>query len=144
MWLTDLGPAFTLEDAREAGLRKEQVYALLAQGEIERVGRGVYVGPDVLEPAFVSIAAATAIRGDAALPNDAPSQIALQLSQKRLSLVSGYEIAQRAAAVHAMKLDIDSCQCVPALIGRPKSRTKTGGVHRIRVFGVFGRSENFP
>jgi len=65
--MTDLAPAFTLEDAREAGLRKEQVYALLEQGEIERVGRGVYIRPDVLEPAFVSIAAATAIRGDATL-----------------------------------------------------------------------------
>jgi hypothetical protein len=65
--IIDLAPAFTLEDAREAGLRKDQVYALLEQGEIERVGRGVYVHPDLLDPAFMLIAAATAIRGDATL-----------------------------------------------------------------------------
>lgn len=45
--MTDLLPAFTLEDAREAGLRKDEVYAQLKQGEIERVGRGVYVRHDL-------------------------------------------------------------------------------------------------
>lgn len=65
--MIDLAPAFTLEDAREAGLRKDQVYGLLEQREIERVGRGVYVRPDVIEPAFISLAAATTVRGDATL-----------------------------------------------------------------------------
>lgn len=67
MPMIDLAPAFTLEDARAAGLRKDQVYALLEQGEIERVGRGVYVRPDVIAPAFLSLAAATTVRGDATL-----------------------------------------------------------------------------
>ena len=63
----DLAPAFTLENAREAGLRKGQIYALLEQGEIERAGRGVYVRPHVIEPAFLSLAAATTVRADATL-----------------------------------------------------------------------------
>ena len=63
----DLASAFTLENAREAGLRKDQIYALLEQGEIERVGRGVYVRPDVIEPALMLIAAATTVRIDATL-----------------------------------------------------------------------------
>lgn len=63
----DLAPAFTLENAREAGLRKDQIYALLEQGAIERVGRGVYVRPDVIEPSLMSLAAATAVRKDATL-----------------------------------------------------------------------------
>ena len=67
MSVTNLAPAFTLENAREAGLRKDQVYALLEQGEIERVGRGVFVRPDVIEPALLSLAAATTIRADATL-----------------------------------------------------------------------------
>lgn len=65
--IIDLAPAFTLQDAREAGLRKDQVYTLLEQGEVERVGRGVYVRPEILDPAFMSLAAATALRGDATL-----------------------------------------------------------------------------
>ncbi|MEO7146624.1 MAG: type IV toxin-antitoxin system AbiEi family antitoxin domain-containing protein [Terrimesophilobacter sp.] len=67
MTASDLAPAFTLENARKAGLRKDQVYTLLEQGEVERVGRGIYVRPDMLDPAFVLIAAATAIRGEATL-----------------------------------------------------------------------------
>lgn len=62
-----LAPAFTLADARKAGLSKEQVYSLLDRDEIERVGRGVYVRPDVIPPAFLSLAAATALREDATL-----------------------------------------------------------------------------
>lgn len=65
--MIDLVPAFTLETAREAGLRKDQVYALLEKGEIERAGRGVYVRPDVIEPAYTSLAAATALREDSTL-----------------------------------------------------------------------------
>lgn len=67
MAVNELAPAFTLEDAREAGLSKDQVYSLLDRGEIERVGRGVYVRPDVIPPAFTALAAATALRDDATL-----------------------------------------------------------------------------
>ncbi|MBG0740526.1 type IV toxin-antitoxin system AbiEi family antitoxin domain-containing protein [Paeniglutamicibacter antarcticus] len=65
--VADLAPVFTLGDARHAGLRKDQVYDLLANGEIERVGRGVYLRPDRIEPAFASLAAATAVREEATL-----------------------------------------------------------------------------
>lgn len=63
----DLAPAFTLEDARKAGMRKDEVYALLERGEIERVGRGVYVRHGELDPALLQLAAATTIRDDATL-----------------------------------------------------------------------------
>lgn len=63
----ELAPAFTLQDAREAGLTKDQVYSLLGREEIERVGRGVYVRPDALQPALTALAAATALREDATL-----------------------------------------------------------------------------
>jgi hypothetical protein len=44
--MLDLLPsAFTLADARDAGLRKDQVYGLLATGSIERVARGAFVKP---------------------------------------------------------------------------------------------------
>ena len=67
MLVADLAPVFTLGDARTAGLRKDQIYDLLANGEIERVGRGVYLRPDQIEPAFASLAAATAVREEATL-----------------------------------------------------------------------------
>lgn len=67
MSVNELGPVFTLEDAREAGLSKDQVYSLLDRDEIERVGRGVYVRPDVVPPAFIALAAATALSDDATL-----------------------------------------------------------------------------
>lgn len=41
---------FTLDDARAAGVRKDQVYDMLAAGEIERVGRGVYLRPGRCRP----------------------------------------------------------------------------------------------
>lgn len=63
----ELAPAFTLEDARAAGFTKDQVYSLLDRDEIERVGRGVYVRPEVIPPAFTALAAATALRDDATL-----------------------------------------------------------------------------
>lgn len=63
----ELAPAFTLEDARAAGFTKDQVYSLLERDEIERVGRGVYVRPEVLQPAFTALAAATALREEATL-----------------------------------------------------------------------------
>ena len=61
MSIRDLAPAFTLEDARALGLTKDQVYSLLERDEIERVGRGVYVRPEALQPAFTMLAAATAL-----------------------------------------------------------------------------------
>lgn len=67
MSVGELAPAFTLEDAREAGLSKDQVYSLLDREEIERVGRGVYVRPDVIPPVFTALAAATTLREDATL-----------------------------------------------------------------------------
>lgn len=67
MAVNKLAPAFTLEDAREAGLSKAQVYSLLGRDEIERVGRGVYVRPDVIPPALIALAAATALRDNATL-----------------------------------------------------------------------------
>ncbi|MDH6277787.1 putative transcriptional regulator of viral defense system [Aurantimicrobium minutum] len=67
MSIRGLAPVFTLEDARAAGLTRDQVYSLLERDEIERVGRGVYVCPEVLQPAFTALAVATAIREDATL-----------------------------------------------------------------------------
>lgn len=67
MLIRDLAPAFTLEDARAAGFTKDQVYSLLERDEIERVGRGLYVRPEVLQPALTMLAAATALREDATL-----------------------------------------------------------------------------
>ena len=67
MPIRDLAPAFTLEDARAAGFTKDQVYSLLERDEIERVGRGLYVRPEVLQPALTMLAAATALREDATL-----------------------------------------------------------------------------
>ena len=67
MSIRELAPAFTLEDAREAGFSKDQVYSLLGRDEIERVGRGVYVRPDLVPPAFTALAAATALRAEATL-----------------------------------------------------------------------------
>ena len=63
----ELAPAFTLEDAREAGLSKDQVYSLLDRDEIERVGRGVFVRPDAIPPAFIALAVATRLHSDATL-----------------------------------------------------------------------------
>lgn len=67
MLTANLAPVFTLEDARAFGLRKDQVYAMLTRGEIERAGRGVYVRPDEIDPAFAALASATAARGEATL-----------------------------------------------------------------------------
>lgn len=65
--MTALRPVFTLDDATASGLRKDQVYAMVADGQIERIGRGVYARPDVIDPAFVSLSAATLVRADATL-----------------------------------------------------------------------------
>ncbi|WFP17250.1 type IV toxin-antitoxin system AbiEi family antitoxin domain-containing protein [Citricoccus muralis] len=68
MPISELIPAaFTLEDARSVGLTKEHVYSLLQRDEIERVERGVYLRPDVIQPELTAIAIVTALRGDATL-----------------------------------------------------------------------------
>lgn len=56
-----LPSAFTLADAREAGFSKDRIYTLLAAGEIERLGRGVFVKANTLDPSLEPLAAATAI-----------------------------------------------------------------------------------
>lgn len=63
----NLAPVFTLGDARASGVRKDQVYKMLAEGEIERIGRGVYLRPALIDPAFASLAAATAVRRESTL-----------------------------------------------------------------------------
>jgi predicted transcriptional regulator of viral defense system len=60
-------PVLSLASAGQAGLRKDQVYALVEAGKLERVGRGVYVDPDRIDPAWTSLAAATARKPDATL-----------------------------------------------------------------------------
>lgn len=65
--LSNLAPAFTLADARAAGLPKEQIYQLLDRGEVERIGRGVYLRPYTIDPAYETLAAATAVQPDATL-----------------------------------------------------------------------------
>ncbi|GLY64354.1 type IV toxin-antitoxin system AbiEi family antitoxin domain-containing protein [Amycolatopsis taiwanensis] len=65
--MIDLAPVFTLDDARAAGVRKDQVCDMLAAGEIERVGRGVYLRPHAVDPACASLAAATAVRAPATM-----------------------------------------------------------------------------
>jgi predicted transcriptional regulator of viral defense system len=55
-------PVFTLEAARTAGLSKDRVYRMVEAGEVERVGRGVYVRPDMIDPTLAPLAAATAVQ----------------------------------------------------------------------------------
>ncbi len=65
--MTEPAVAFTLADAQSCGLRKDQVYSMLKSGDLERVGRGVYLRPGVIDPAFESLAAATAVRPGATM-----------------------------------------------------------------------------
>lgn len=60
-------PAFTLADARTAGISKDQLYRMVERGEIDRVGRGVFVRPEDLDPSLLPLAAATALRPTATL-----------------------------------------------------------------------------
>lgn len=62
MGAIELAPAFTLRDARAAGIRKDQVYDMLVRGEIERVGRGAFLRFEMIDPALGTIAAATAVQ----------------------------------------------------------------------------------
>jgi predicted transcriptional regulator of viral defense system len=54
--------AFTLAAARAAGLSKDQLYRMVERGEVDRVGRGVYVRPDLLDPTVAALAAATVVK----------------------------------------------------------------------------------
>lgn len=67
MMVDELAPAFTLAQARAVGLRKDQVYALRDAGQIEKVGHGVYLRPDAIDPVYASLAAATALHKTATL-----------------------------------------------------------------------------
>lgn len=60
-------PVLTLASAAKAGLRKDQVYALVKSGELERIGRGVFVDPSRIDPAWASLAAASALKPEATL-----------------------------------------------------------------------------
>ncbi|HRC64707.1 MAG: type IV toxin-antitoxin system AbiEi family antitoxin domain-containing protein [Actinomycetales bacterium] len=60
-------PVLTLSSAAQAGLRKDQIYALTESGELERIGRGVFVDPTRIDPAWTSLAAATALKPAATL-----------------------------------------------------------------------------
>ena len=57
----------TLEQSRAVGLSKDQVYRMVESGQLERIGRGVYVRPGLIDPAFESLAAATALQPAATL-----------------------------------------------------------------------------
>lgn len=60
-------PVLTLARAANAGLRKDQIYALVEAGKLERIGRGVFVDPDRVDPAWASLAAASALKPAATL-----------------------------------------------------------------------------
>lgn len=64
---TALPATFTLRDALLAGVQKHHVYTLLEQGELERVGRGVYMRPGAIDPAFAALAAASVAQESATL-----------------------------------------------------------------------------
>lgn len=55
-------PAFTVEEARTAGLSKDRLYRMVETGEVDRVGRGVYVRPDLVDPTVAALAAATVVK----------------------------------------------------------------------------------
>ena len=60
-------PAFTLADARAAGISKDHIYDLLNRGDLERIARGVFVRADAIDPSLVTLAAATAVHQTATL-----------------------------------------------------------------------------
>lgn len=57
----------TLAEARAAGVRKDEVYRMVESGELERMGRGVYIRPNLIDPAVAPLAAATAARPESTL-----------------------------------------------------------------------------
>ncbi|WP_129789119.1 type IV toxin-antitoxin system AbiEi family antitoxin domain-containing protein [Promicromonospora panici] len=65
--MTSSSAVLTLDDARAAGLRKDQVYRMVQSGELERVARGVFIRPDLIDPTLIPLAAATALRPQATM-----------------------------------------------------------------------------
>jgi len=59
--------AITLRDARSNGIRKDQVYRMLETGELERIGRGVFVRPGMIDPAIAALTAASLLQPQATL-----------------------------------------------------------------------------
>ena len=50
----------TIETARSAGLTKDRLYAQVATGQLERIGRGVYIDPESIDLSLANLAGATA------------------------------------------------------------------------------------
>jgi predicted transcriptional regulator of viral defense system len=50
----------TIASARAQGLTKDHLYAQVRNGTLERVGRGVFIDPNALDPTLWSLAAASA------------------------------------------------------------------------------------
>ena len=57
----------TLGSARAAGLRKDEVYRMMRAGELERIGRGVYIRPGQIDPGLTSLAGAAAVKPEATM-----------------------------------------------------------------------------
>jgi predicted transcriptional regulator of viral defense system len=132
--MINLAPAFSLKNAREAGLRKDQVYALLDQGEIERVGRGLHVRPDVIEPALLSLAAATTTRAYATLcltsalvHHDLSDAIAFDLGialPRRTRHLDG--LANASYSAERTIVDCASASCIRRAVTLPTRRSVVG------------------
>lgn len=65
--MVEIPVAFSAAQARMAGVGKGRLRLLVENGEVERVGRGVYIRPDSIDPTFASLAAATVVRSQATL-----------------------------------------------------------------------------
>jgi len=50
----------TLAAAHSAGITKDRLYAQVAAGRLERVGRGVYIDPEAIDLSLANLAGATA------------------------------------------------------------------------------------
>jgi predicted transcriptional regulator of viral defense system len=58
MDLDELRPVFRLDEAVSVGFSKEHIYRLRNAGEIEGVGRGVFLIPNSIDPSVVPLAVA--------------------------------------------------------------------------------------
>ena len=67
MALSESVQVITLAEARAAGVRKDDVYRMVESGELERMGRGVYIRPGLIDPTIAPLAAATAARPESTL-----------------------------------------------------------------------------
>ena len=57
-----LPASFTLSQSRSLGWSKDAVYALVDAGQLDRVGRGVFVDAARLDPSLSALAGATAVQ----------------------------------------------------------------------------------